>query len=104
MAAPMASTRRHWRNCYKKPSPTTCAWTAWITQSEYRCTYCIHYQGFSVIHESVQLIGIHNGQYNIYVGCAVLLCLVVCLTLLASFFLPSPWVLGVLCCFALLFV
>ena len=27
--------------------------------------------------------------FHMYIGCAVLLCLVVCLTLLASFFLPS---------------
>ena len=30
-----------------------------------------------------------RGLVYMYIGCAVLLCLVVCLTLLASFFLPS---------------
>ena len=38
-----------------------------------------------------QHIHIHVYMYNVHdcLGCAVLLCLVVCLTLLASFFLPS---------------
>ena len=34
---------------------------------------------------------------NIYIGCAVLLCFVVCLTLLASFFLPSHFSLTCTC-------
>ena len=54
----------------------------------------------------------HVNAQSDCLGCVVLLCFVVCMTLLASFFLPSSSLinmlkataLGVLCCFALLFV